>query len=165
MEYTYQKRMEMLETLKEKFPVLEIIMDINKITRIICELGPSHENDKYHAENFEELKLRLKGLQNTLYGMSATTFNPNIEENNFLLDELIKEPILIANPNPSAMSNASDLSYTIYTNRIITGVTPIKSGLSIIDADEICASANKDIKVPPNQSITEMIGYMWYVPE
>lgn len=55
--------------------------------------------------------------------------------------------------------------YTIYTNRTTTGKTPIKTGLSILDADELCVSVNKDIKVPPNQSITEMIGYMWYVPE
>ena len=56
-------------------------------------------------------------------------------------------------------------TYTIYTNRTTTGKTPIKTGLSRTDADEICQSVNKDIKVPRGQSVYDMIGALWYVPE
>ena len=56
-------------------------------------------------------------------------------------------------------------TYTIYTNRTTTGKTPIKTGLSILDADELCESINKDIKVPRGQSVYDMIGALWYVPE
>ena len=56
-------------------------------------------------------------------------------------------------------------TYTIYTNRTTTGKTAIKTGLSILDAEQLCTTINNDIKVPRGQSVYDMIGALWYVPE
>ena len=56
-------------------------------------------------------------------------------------------------------------TYTIYTNRTTTGKTPIKTGLSIFEAKQLCTTINNDIKVPRGQSVYDMIGALWYVPE
>ena len=165
MEYTFQRRMEKLEALKEKYPALEIIMDINKIIQRIIVMLPSNDNDNYHKKNFKELELKLKQFHNTLYGISTKQNEQLSHEHKFLLDEISKEPILKAEPNKLAMSNAFKPTHTIYTNRTTTGKTAIKTGLSKIDAETICDTCNGIIEVPPNQSLTEMIGYMWYVPE
>lgn len=83
MEYTFTKRMEMLEDLREKYPVIDYIEDIQQILSRVKEMRRSVGNDEYHKNNFEELQAKLKGFQNTLYGLSATNIEKQHLENYF----------------------------------------------------------------------------------